>query len=172
MLTAKAKAFWPLLFLLIFADCTTKRLAEEHLVQHMPHPVVGEVVRFTLAYNPGAAFSFSLGEHSRLGFTVIALCVLVALGSVYRSTASQDRLQAIALALVAGGALGNMLDRFRSPSGTYRGVVDFMDIGVSGWRFWTFNLADVGVTFGAVLLALLMLKRGSGQSTEPSTASS
>jgi signal peptidase II len=172
MLTAKAKAFWPLLFLLIFADCTTKRLAEEHLVQHMPHPVVGEVVRFTLAYNPGAAFSFSLGEHSRVGFTVIALCVLVALGSVYRSTASQDRLQAIALALVAGGALGNMLDRFRSPSGTYRGVVDFIDIGVSGWRFWTFNLADVGVTFGAVLLALLMLKRGSGQSTEPSTASS
>ena len=172
MLTAKAKAFWPLLFLLIFADCTTKRLAEEHLVQHMPHPVVGEVVRFTLAYNPGAAFSFSLGEHSRVGFTVIALCVLVALGSVYRSTASQDRLQAIALALVAGGALGTMLDRFRSPSGTYRGVVDFIDIGVSGWRFWTFNLADVGVTFGAVLLALLMLKRGSGQSTEPSTASS
>jgi len=172
MLTAKAKAFWPLLFLLIFADCTTKRLAEEHLVQHMPHQVVGDVVRFTLAYNPGAAFSFSLGEHSRVGFTVIALCVLVALGSVYRSTASQDRLQAIALALVAGGALGNMLDRFRSPSGTYRGVVDFIDIGVSGWRFWTFNLADVGVTFGAVLLALLMLKRGSGQSTEPSTASS
>lgn len=172
MLTAKAKAFWPLLFLLIFADCTTKRLAEEHLVQHMPHQVVGDVVRFTLAYNPGAAFSFSLGEHSRVGFTVIALCVLVALGSVYRSTASQDRLQAIALALVAGGALGNMLDRFRSPSGTYRGVVDFIDIGVSGWRFWTFNLADVGVTFGAVLLALLMLKRGSDHSTEPSTASS
>ena len=173
MLTAKAKAFWPLLFLLIFADCTTKRLAEEHLRPvHTPHRVVGEFVRFTLAYNPGAAFSFSLGEHSRVGFTVIALCVLIALGSVYRSTASQDRFQAIALALVAGGALGNMMDRFRSPGGTYRGVVDFIDIGVSGWRFWTFNLADVGVTVGAVLLALLLLKRGSGHPTEPSTASS
>jgi signal peptidase II len=171
MLTAKAKAFWPLLFLLTFADCTTKRLAEEHLMRHVPHQVVGDVVRFTLAYNPGAAFSFSLGEYSRVGFTVIALCVLIALGSVYRSTASQDRLQAIALALVAGGALGNMLDRFRSPGGTYRGVVDFIDIGVSGWRFWTFNLADVGVTVGAVLLALLLLKRGNDQPTEPSTAS-
>ena len=172
MLTAKAKAFWPLLCVLIFADCTTKRLAEEHLRPvHTPHRVVGDVVRFTLAYNPGAAFSFSLGEHSRLGFTVIAVCVLIALGSVYRSTASQDRLQAIALALVAGGALGNMLDRFRSPGGTYRGVVDFIDIGVSGgWRFWTFNLADVGVTVGAVLLAVLLLKRGSGHPTEPSTA--
>jgi signal peptidase II len=161
MLTRKAKAFWPLLFLLVFADCTTKRLAEEHLVpEHMPHPVVGDVVRLTLAYNPDAAFSFSLGQHSRVGFTVLALGVLVALGSVYRSTPAQDRLQAAALALVAGGAIGNVMDRFRTPGGTYRGVVDFIDIGVGGWRFWTFNLADVGVTCGAILLALLLLRRG------------
>jgi signal peptidase II len=160
MLTRKAKAFWPLLFLLVFADCTTKRLAEEHLVpEHMPHAVVGDVVRLTLAYNPDAAFSFSLGQHSRVGFTVLALGVLVALGTVYRSTPAQDRLQAAALALVAGGAIGNVMDRFRTPGGTYRGVVDFIDIGVGGWRFWTFNLADVGVTCGAILLALLLLRR-------------
>lgn len=160
MLTRKAKAFWPLLLLLVFADCTTKRLAEEHLVpEHVPHPVVGDVVRLTLAYNPNAAFSFSLGQHSRIGFTLLALGVLVALGSVYRSTPAQDRFQSIALALVAGGAIGNVLDRFRTPGGTYRGVVDFIDIGVGGWRFWTFNLADVGVTCGAILLALLMLRR-------------
>lgn len=172
MLTRKAKAFWPLLLLLIFADCTTKRLAEEHLVpEHVPHPVVGDVVRFTLAYNPDAAFSFSLGQHSRIGFTVLALGVLVALGSVYRSTAAQDRMQAAALALVAGGAIGNVMDRFRTPGGTYRGVVDFIDIGVGGWRFWTFNLADVGVTCGAILLALLLLRRREGSSqAEPADA--
>jgi signal peptidase II len=172
MLTRKAKAFWPLLLLLIFADCTTKRLAEEHLVpEHVPHPVVGDVVRFTLAYNPDAAFSFSLGQHSRIGFTVLALGVLVALGSVYRSTAAQDRMQAAALALVAGGAIGNVMDRFRMPGGTYRGVVDFIDIGVGGWRFWTFNLADVGVTCGAILLALLLLRRREGSSqVEPADA--
>ena len=121
--------------------------------------MVGDVVRFTLAYNPDAAFSFSLGQHSRIGFTVLALGVLVALGSVYRSTAAPDRMQAAALALVAGGAIGNVMDRFRTPAGTYRGVVDFIDIGVGGWRFWTFNLADVGVTCGAILLALLLLRR-------------
>ena len=171
MLTKKAKAFWPLLLLLVFADCTTKRLAEEHLVpEHVPHPVVGDVVRLTLAYNPNAAFSFSLGQHSRLGFTVLALAVLIALGSVYRSTAAQDRVQAAALALVAGGAIGNVMDRFRMPGGTYRGVVDFIDIGVGGWRFWTFNLADVGVTCGAILLALVLLRRGSGSSPRPTSA--
>ena len=161
MLTSKAKAFWPLLFLLVFADCTTKRLAEEHLMpEHVPHPVLGDVVRLTLAYNPNAAFSISLGEHSRVGFTVIALVVVGVLASVYRSTPSQDRMQATALALVAGGAIGNVMDRFRAPGGRYRGVVDFIDIGVDGWRFWTFNLADVGVTCGAILLALLLLRRG------------
>jgi signal peptidase II len=172
MLTRKAKAFWPLLLLLIFADCTTKRLAEEHLVpEHVPHPVVGDVVRLTLAYNPDAAFSFSLGPHSRIGFTVLALGVLIVLGSVYRNTSAQDRIQAAALAMVAGGAIGNVMDRFRTPGGTYRGVVDFIDIGVGGWRFWTFNLADVGVTFGAILLALVLLKRGSGHTGDPSGAS-
>ena len=170
MLTKKAKAFWPLLLLLIFADCTTKRLAEEHLMpEHVPHSVVGDVVRLTLAYNPDAAFSFSLGQYSRIGFTLLALGVLVALWSVYRSTPSQDRLQATALALVAGGAIGNVLDRLRMPGGTYRGVVDFIDIGVGGWRFWTFNLADVGVTCGAVLLALLLLKRGNNRPSEPAS---
>lgn len=164
MLTRKAKAFWPLLFLLVFADCTTKRLAEQHLVpEHVPHPVVGDVVRLTLAYNRGAAFSMSLGDYSRIGFTLLAVGVLVALASVYRSTPSQDRLQAAALALVAGGAIGNVLDRLRSPGGVYRGVVDFIDIGVDGWRFWTFNLADVGVTCGAILLALLLWRRGQAQ---------
>ena len=168
MLTRKAKAFWPLLFLLVFADCSTKRLAERHLVpEHVPHPVVGDVVRLTLAYNRGAAFSMSLGDYSRVGFTVLAIGVLVALGSVYRSTPAQDRVQAAALALVAGGAIGNVLDRLRSPGGVYRGVVDFIDIGVDGWRFWTFNLADVGVTCGAILLALLMLRRSGDQ---PSSA--
>ena len=171
MLTKKAKAFWPLLLLLVFADCTTKRLAEQHLVpEHVPHPVVGDVVRLTLAYNPDAAFSFSLGQHSRVGFTILALAVLIALGSGYRSTSAQDRVQAAALALVAGGAIGNVMDRFRMPGGTYRGVVDFIDIGVGGLRFWTFNLADVGVTCGAILLALVLLRRGTDAPPRPTSA--
>jgi len=173
MLSRKAKAFWPLLFLLVLADCGTKRLAERHLMpEHVPHEIVGDVVRFTLAYNRGAAFSVSLGEYSRIGFTLLALGVLAALGSVYRSANAHDRVQAVALALVAGGAIGNVLDRLRSPGGSYRGVVDFIDIGVGGWRFWTFNLADIGVTCGAILLALLLWRRGGDQPATPITPSS
>ncbi len=155
-LTRKARTFWPLVLLLVLADCATKRLAEEHLVvPHVPHDVLGEFVQFTLAYNPGAAFGISLGEYSRWGFTLLAGLVLVVLARLYRETPSGDRWGGAALALVIGGALGNVLDRIRSP----RGVVDFIDIGVGDTRFWTFNVADVGVTTGAVLLALILLRR-------------
>ena len=63
-----------------------------------------------------------------------------------------------------------MLDRFRTPGGTYRGVVDFIDIGYGGWRFYTFNLADMGVTFGAILLALLLIRRGGNDAPSPAAA--
>lgn len=160
MLSRKALAFWPLLLVLVLADCGTKRLAEQYLSPpHSPRDVIGEVVRFTLAYNPGAAFSISLGDFSRIGFTLLAVLVLAILANIYRSTAPHDRSQAIAIALVAGGAIGNVLDRLRSP----RGVVDFIDIGYGSFRFWTFNVADMGVTFGAILLGALLWRRGDPQ---------
>jgi signal peptidase II len=74
---------------------------------------------------------------------------------MYRSADTRDAWQALALGLIAGGALGNLMDRIRSP----RGVVDFIDIGTESWRFWTFNVADSGVFTGAVLLALILMRR-------------
>ena len=146
----KPRLFWPLLLTLVFTDCATKRLAVEHLTPpHVPHDVLGDLVRFTLAYNPGAAFSISLGEHSRWGFSLIAVIILGVLAWLYRQTPSTDRWQVAALACVCGGAIGNLLDRLRSE----RGVVDFIDLGVGDLRFWTFNIADVAVLTGAVLLA-------------------
>ncbi|HEX5829421.1 MAG TPA: signal peptidase II [Gemmatimonadaceae bacterium] len=151
----KHRLFWPLLLTLVLADCTTKRMAVEHLTPpHVPHEVIGDAVRFTLAYNPGAAFSLSLGPHSRWAFTVLTLIVLGVLAWLYGRTRPNDRWQAVALACVSGGATGNLLDRLRSS----RGVVDFIDLGIGAARFWTFNLADVAVTTGAVLLAIRLLR--------------
>ena len=157
MLTRKATAFWPLLTLLVLADCSTKRLAEEHLSPpHIPHEVVGDIVRFTLAYNPGAAFSFHLGPHSRWIFSILAVVILAVLARIYRGTQARDVWQATAIALICGGAIGNVLDRLRSPLG----VVDFIDVGVGSIRFWTFNIADIGVTAGGLLLAAIIWRRG------------
>ncbi len=152
-MTPKGRRFWPLFLLVLLSDCATKRAAETHLLPaHVPHEFFGQVVRFTLAYNPGAAMSLSLGAHSRLGFSLLALAALVVLGLLYRRAAPTDRRAAAGLALVASGALGNLLDRVRSP----RGVVDFIDVGVGSWRFWTFNLADAAIIAGGVLLVLAL----------------
>ncbi|MDQ3426815.1 MAG: signal peptidase II [Gemmatimonadota bacterium] len=145
----KARRFWPLFSLVLLTDCATKRAAEFHLLRaHVPHEFFGEIVRLTLAYNPGAAMSLSLGSHSRVALSLFAVGALLALALLYRRTASGDMQAAAGLALVASGALGNLLDRLRSP----RGVVDFIDVGVGGTRFWTFNIADVAILLGAVLL--------------------
>ena len=153
---SKAAVFWPLVSLLVLADCTTKQVAAERLEpEHVPHEVLGDVVRFTLAYNPGASFSVSLGEHTRWILALLAFCVLGVLMMQYRRVAQHDRMLAVALGFIVAGACGNLLDRLRRP----RGVVDFIDIGIGDIRFWTFNLADVAVFCGAVLLAHLLIRR-------------
>jgi signal peptidase II len=138
----------------IAADLATKLLAEQHLApRYVPHRVIGDVVRFTLAYNPGAAFSMSLGPYSRVIFGAFAIVALIVLWRLYAMTGSGsragDRTRIFALGMAFGGATGNLIDRFRSP----QGVVDFIDIGLGDVRFWTFNLADTAVTIGAILLA-------------------
>lgn len=149
----KARWFWPISATLVLADCSTKELVESVLRRDPgPHAVLGDWLRVTLAYNTGAALNLDLGSWSRLVFSGVALLAIALLLGLYQRTAPNGALRAAALALVAGGALGNLLDRLRSPLG----VVDFIDIGVGDVRFWTFNVADVGVTVGAVLLAIVL----------------
>jgi signal peptidase II len=158
----KARLFWPLVLALVLADCGSKRIIEETLPPHTPHEVVGDVLRFTLGYNPGAAFGLSVGPASRLVFTALTLLALVALGLMYRATPSERRMEVAALALISGGAIGNLIDRVRAGQ-----VVDFIDVGIGSTRFWTFNIADAGITVGAVLLALAFLKNPAPQEPEP-----
>jgi signal peptidase II len=153
VIAPKARWFWPVLASLVLADCSTKELVEAVLSRDPgPHALMGQWLRLTLAYNTGAAMSISLGSWSRLVFSGIALLALGVLLRLYVRTAENAALRAAALALVAGGALGNLLDRLRSPLG----VVDFIDIGIGDARFWIFNLADLGLTVGAVLLAIVL----------------
>jgi signal peptidase II len=147
------RAFWTTAAAIVLLDFITKALAVRYLQpMHVPHEIIGNVVRFTLAYNPGAAFSMSLGEHSRYIFGAFAIVALVILWRLYRSTLPGDTPRVLALGLAWGGAAGNLVDRFRSA----QGVVDFIDIGVGNVRFWTFNVADSAVTVGALLLAWVL----------------
>jgi len=119
-------------------------------------PVLGDFFRLTYTHNRGAAFGINIGEHSRAFFLVLSLVALAVLVALYRSTPATDRLRLFALSLVAGGALGNVLDRLRFE----RGVVDFLDVGFGANRWPIFNVADSAVSTGAVLLLISFYLEG------------
>lgn len=148
--------YWAMLAIFLVADVVTKRIAEAMLLPHRPRQVIGEWVQFTLAYNRGAAFSMHVGDASRWVFSIIAIVVLFMLWKMLRESLANDGLRGAALGMVSAGAVGNLLDRIRAE----RGVVDFLDLGVGSWRFYTFNVADMGVTIGAVLLAWSLWQEG------------
>ena len=150
---ADERLFWSVIVTILVADFVTKRIAVEQLMpRRMPHEVVGDWLRFTLVYNPGAAFGLHLGEYSRWIFTVLTFVALAILWRLYRQTQPGDRVRLLALSLVCGGAVGNLVDRIRSSSG----VVDFIDVGIGDLRWPTFNVADMAVSTGAFLLAYVL----------------
>ncbi|HEX2167656.1 MAG TPA: signal peptidase II [Longimicrobiales bacterium] len=138
----------------LLLDVSTKMLVQEHFMLYQQMEIVGDYVRLTYIYNPGAAFGIHLGEHSRIIFLVLSLVALAALIGMYWFTPLGDRVRLAAIALICGGAVGNLIDRIRSESG----VVDFIDVGVGTIRWPVFNVADVAVTTGAVILALSLWK--------------
>jgi signal peptidase II len=150
---SNALLFWPVLVVVALVDVVTKAIAVRTLwPQRVPHDLLGSVVRFTLVYNPGAAFGLHVGPQSRWIFTGLTIVALVILGRLYVATTRGDVPRVLALALVCAGAVGNLLDRLRSDLG----VVDFLDVGIGDSRWPTFNVADMAVSAGAVLLAWVL----------------
>ena len=150
MLLRRLRLALPLAATILMADCTTKELAVERLSpEQIPHAVAGDLIQFTLTYNDGAAMNLPVGENPRwrlVGLSLVMILVLLRLLWRTPETATGRR---AALGLILGGAIGNLVSRV---SGT-RGVVDFIDVGFGSARFWIFNVADIAVTCGALLLA-------------------
>lgn len=150
---ANPALFWSVITAVILSDIVTKVIAVYALVpQRMPHEILGDKLRLTLVYNPGAAFGLHVGEYSRWVFMLLTLGALWVLWRLYRTTREGDFARTLAIALVCGGAVGNLIDRVRSS----KGVVDFIDVGVGGMRWPTFNVADMAVSVGACLLAYVL----------------
>jgi signal peptidase II len=152
-MTRKAGIYYPIVAVWVIADILTKRWMVPFLTERGgSHSVIGDYVRFTLAMNKGMAFGLTFGEWSRwilIAFTLVTLGIIFHL---YRDTPARAKLQIVALALITGGAIGNLIDRLTSA----HGVVDFMDVGFGTYRFWIFNVADAGVSVGGALLVLTL----------------
>lgn len=149
---AERRPFWWIVAGVVVLDRITKMILEPALLGGTVIPVVGDIVRLRLVYNPGAAFGLgqSLGGVARWLFLGVAVVAAVVLWQMSREAPASDRWRQWSVAAVAGGALGNLVDRIISA----QGVVDFLDVGIpGGWRWPTFNVADIAVSCGAVALA-------------------
>ncbi len=160
--------FWSLLLVVLSLDVITKTWAVRALVpRHTPHEIVGDVVRFTLSFNQGAAFGMSIGEYSRPFFSVLAVVIIFVLLRTTRELAAESWLASVGVPVVIGGAVGNLLDRLRYADG----VVDFIDVGVGTTRFWTFNVADAAITVGAVCLVISLWQVERAQAAQRAASS-
>jgi signal peptidase II len=152
--TRKAVLFAVLVGGVVLFDYVTKAAIQDSMHLYQQVDVIGEYLRLTYIHNPGAAFGIQLGPHSRMIFLVLSMVALLALAGMYWFTPAHDRLRLGSIALICGGAIGNLIDRVRSEAG----VVDFLDIGVGDIRWPVFNIADIAVTTGATILALSLWK--------------
>lgn len=146
---------WVLAPVLIGLDFVSKRLVLANVAALSGRvDVLGDWLRLAYVRNPGAAMGLALGGRPFLiTVSVLATIFLVVL---YRRTSPELRVRRAAIAAVAAGAAGNLVDRI-----FYDGlVVDFIDIGVGAHRFWTFNIADMGVTVGGAVLFLCLWREG------------
>lgn len=145
---------WLVLSIAVIAlDLYTKQLASEALILYRPQEVFSWL-NMTLAHNYGAAFSFlsSAGGWQRWFFIILASTVSVVLLVWLIRLPRREWLTALGLALILGGAIGNLVDRIRLGY-----VVDFIDFHIGDWHYPAFNVADSAITCGVILLLLDVL---------------
>jgi signal peptidase II len=143
------KWLWVSVVVLLVDQCT-KLLADAMLTLHQQVAVIPFIALYK-AYNPGAAFSF-LSDASgwqRWFFVVLAVIVIGVLLVWLRRLSARETGTSLALALILGGAAGNLIDRL-----VYGYVIDFIDVYYGSWHWPAFNVADAAISVGAFLLLL------------------
>lgn len=150
---------WLLLSLLVIGlDQASKWWALQALQPAgVPHPVIPGFLNWTLAFNPGAAFNFlaSSAGWQRWFFVGLAVVISAVLVVWLARTARRDWRTAAPVALIIGGAVGNLIDRLHASA-----VTDFIQVYYRQWSYPVFNVADSGITVGAVLLVAFGLFAG------------
>ena len=160
---SRAFMWYALALIIIVIDQWTKWLAETKLTFHDPVTVIEPFLNWTLAYNYGAAFSFlaDAGGWQKWFFSGLALAMSLFLLIYLVKVPRQAKLLSIGLALMLGGAVGNLIDRL-----LHGHVIDFIHVHYAdAWHYPIFNIADMGITIGVALIVIDMLflekKRGS-----------
>ncbi len=144
----------------IVIDQLTKLWVDNNLLLHARQPLIDGYFDLTLAYNPGAAFSFlaDAGGWQRWFFTILSTVVTIILVVWLKRLPAHEKINAAALALIIGGAIGNLIDRI-----AYGHVIDFLLVYYQQWSWPAFNVADSAISVGVVLMLLALFHSSPSQ---------
>lgn len=143
---------------IVVLDQLAKAAVRATIPLHGSITVIPDIVDFTHVRNTGAAFGILNGSEFRfktLAIAAIGVFALAGVGFYAASLAHHQRLARVSLALIIGGAAGNLVDRVAAGS-----VVDFVDVYWRSYHFWAFNVADSAITIGVGAMMLDMLTTG------------
>jgi signal peptidase II len=149
-------ARWIPFFALVIVVATADQIVKAWIVANYQVgeavPTVGDLLRIAPSHNTGALFGLFRDQAP-----IFALLSLAVIGLIlwYESRAGGSLLVTIALGLLLGGAIGNLSDRLRLGY-----VVDFVDMGIGTWRWYTFNVADASISTAVLLLLLMAVRPG------------
>ena len=144
---------WVLFAAIAVAVVVADQLTKSWIVGNIPKgsgiSVIGTWLNFVYGANSGILFG--MVPQSAGAFAIVSLVVIVLI-VVYHRKAGRGIVMSVATALLLGGAIGNLVDRLR-----FGEVVDWIDMGIGSWRFWTYNIADAAITTALILIFVVAL---------------
>jgi signal peptidase II len=150
--------FYVVAAVVLVLDQITKIRIAGSMSLHESRPILGDFFRLTYVHNDGAAFGLDLG--GRWAFIVVTILVSAFI-VFYYARSERAPVARWALAMILGGALGNLADRIRLGE-----VIDFLHVSVAGFSWPIFNVADIGVSVGVGLLALHLFRKENPQDVD------
>lgn len=163
MFEKSAVRFTTIFFLVVCLDQLTKLWLVQNFSLYESRMIIPGLFNLTYLTNTGAAFGFLAGHPAwwrQVFFITMALVALIAIFFLHRKIAAESRWYTVSLALIAGGAVGNLIDRVRQGA-----VIDFLDVYLSTHHWPAFNVADSGICVGVGIFLLVNFLQARQQKT-------
>lgn len=141
--------------LVVALDQVTKLIVVSTMTLGQPQSVIGDFFQLKYVTNTGVAFGLKIGSlgWNRVIFSLVNGVAIIVIAVVVWKLTPRQKVHLATLSVILGGAVGNLIDRLRQGM-----VIDFLDFGVGAWRWPTFNVADMAITGGGIVLIYLLIR--------------
>jgi len=142
--------------IVVFLDQISKIFIKQYWIDNNLHytsiNIFGNYLRFVFIENPGIAFGIDTSKY-HIYITIITVLAVIVLIYYLYALIIENSYECLSWSFILGGAIGNCIDRVMVliPNSQYRGVVDFIDMGIGPYRWYVFNIADAAITIGLII---------------------